>query len=590
MALGRFREALLFDEKAMAEIQRCIHAGDGTSQEEAPIYAVNRGRLYLRLGRINEAEHILQQALPCISAPRRKYGMFAKEALEEIRQWRQRTGGSQHQLDWRWVERFRDLSAHSSTWWLTWAGPFTEEEQREWDRLFVFPFNEAVKAPLEQLMKSSRERELEAAIREQREPRLRYPALPIEEIQREINGLEQLSEDVGQQEPNAIVRRLYQEVIEEELDYLHLLEATYEENTERFWQYNLRLFPLPGIDDMNYAFAHITSLLRQGAAVPELASVSQQIEEMLQTRFHLSSDPGQDDMEEWERPAAPPDNATPTEAEPERKISAQAVKRFFESVLQESGYDEWRVVIDLNTTGARVSPGARHLILPEHQFTLAEVHHLFSHEFAGHAARFMAGEHSLLGLLGIHTRNYLPTEEGLALYHDRQEAQRSGRDFNDEGLRWMTFAVGLASGIMTPPQTFLALFTFFEALTFLHGRLRYPHVERQKTQAYAHSYALSLCLRIYRGVPNLNRAGVCFLQDALYFHGLRQIEQAVAEDETVLERLAVGACALEDLPALQELGIIAPPPALRKLAAAWDLDAYILSFDEKPEKQRDEYG
>lgn len=154
----------------------------------------------------------------------------------------------------------------------------------------------------------------------------------------------------------------------------------------------------------------------------------------------------------------------------------------------------------------------------------------------------------------------------------------------------MTFAVGLASGIMTPPQTFLALFTFFEALTFLHGRLRYPHVERQKTQAYAHSYALSLCLRIYRGVPNLNRAGVCFLQDALYFHGLRQIEQAVAEDETVLERLAVGACALEDLPALQELGIIAPPPALRKLAAAWDLDAYILSFDEKPEKQRDEYG
>lgn len=516
--------------------------------------------------------------------------MFAKEALEEIRQWRQRTGVSQHQLDWRWVERFRDLSAHSSTWWLTWAGPFTQEEQREWDRLFVFPFDEAVKAALERLMKNSRERELETAIREQREPRLRYPALPIEEIQREFNGLQQLGEDVRQQEPNAIVRRLYQEVIEEELDYLCLLKATYEENTERFWEYNLHLFPLPVIDDMNSAFAHITSLLRQGEAVPELASVSQQIEEMLQTRFHLSSDPGQDDMQERERPAVPSDNATPTETEPERKISAQAVKRFFESVLQETGYDEWRVVIDLNATGARVSPGARQLILPEHQFTLAEVRRLFSHELAGHAARFMAGEHSLLGLLGIHTRNYLPTEEGLALYHDRKVAQRSGRDFNEEGLRWMTCAVGLASGVMTPPQTFLPLFTFFEALTFLHGRLRYPHVEREKTQAYAHSYALSLCLRIYRGVPDLGRAGVCFLQDALYLHGLRQIERAVAEDETVLERLAVGACALEDLPVLQELSIVAPPASLRTLAAASDLDAYILSFDEEPEKQQDEHG
>ena len=29
MELGRFREAISFDEKAMEEIQRCIDAGDG---------------------------------------------------------------------------------------------------------------------------------------------------------------------------------------------------------------------------------------------------------------------------------------------------------------------------------------------------------------------------------------------------------------------------------------------------------------------------------------------------------------------------------------------------------------------------------
>jgi hypothetical protein len=509
--------------------------------------------------------------------------MFAQEALEEIKQWRQRAVAPQHQLDWRWVERFRKLIVLSSTWWLTWAGPFTEEEQREWKRLFVFPLDDAAKEPLGKLMKCSRERELEAAIAEHREPRLLYPAIPIEEVRREMNGLLQLDEDIRQQEPNAIVRRLYRGVIEEELDYLRLLEATYEGNTERFWQCNLRLFPLPTVDEMNYVFTSIKPLLRRGKALPETVPLSQRLEEMLHTRFHLSYDLGEDGAGSQEILPVLADNAHKTDAEPEEKISLQAVKHFFEAILHESGYDEWRVVIDSNATGARVSPGIRQIILPEQQFTLAQVRHILSHELAGHAARFMAGEHSLLGLLGIHTRNYLPTEEGLALYHERQEELRHGRSFNDEGLRWMAFAAGLASGVMTPPQTFLSLFTFFEALTFLHGRLNYPEVKKQKAQAYARTYALSLCLRIYRGVPNLNCAGVCFLQDALYLPGLRMIEQAVAEDETVLDRLAVGACVLEDLPDLQELGIVVPPQPYRKLASASDLDAYILGFEEPKE-------
>jgi hypothetical protein len=492
-------------------------------------------------------------------------------------------------LDWRWVERFRKLIALSSSWWLTWAGPFTQEEQREWKRLFVFPLDEAAKAELGKLMKVSRERELEAAIAEQREPKLQYPAIPIEEVRREINGLLQLAEDVRQQEPNIIVRRFYQGAIEEELAYLRLCEATYEGNAERFWECNLRIFPLPSVDDMNYAFTHIKPLLRRGLADPVLTPISQQLEEMLRTHFHLSYDHAQDETENQETPPTPPDSAPKTNAEPARKVSAKTAKSFFEDVLHESGYDEWQVVIDLNATGARVSQGVRQVILPEKEFTLAEIQHLLSHELAGHAARFMAGEHSLLGLLGIHTKNYLPTEEGLALYHECQEELRHGRVFNDEGLRWTTFALGLASGVITPPQTFLSLFTFLEALTLLHGRLKSPNKAWQKTQSYARAYALSICLRVYRGVPDLNRAGVCFLQDATYMRGLRLIEQAVSEDETVLERLAVGACALEDLPDLQELGIVAPPPSLRKLTTASDLNAYILSFDstnkEKSDKQ-----
>ncbi|MGB8346280.1 MAG: tetratricopeptide repeat protein [Ktedonobacteraceae bacterium] len=85
MGLERFDEAIDFDEKAMAEIQRCADDGDMLSQQEIWIYRVNRGRLYLRLGRIDEAEQLLLEAEPRIHDRRSVYRMFAREALAEIK-------------------------------------------------------------------------------------------------------------------------------------------------------------------------------------------------------------------------------------------------------------------------------------------------------------------------------------------------------------------------------------------------------------------------------------------------------------------------------------------------------------------------
>lgn len=88
MGLRRYQEALLFDEKALVEIQRCAGTGHVSSQEEVWIYRVNRGRLYVRLGRFDEAEQLLQEALPHIHPRRRMYRMFAQEALAELAQLR----------------------------------------------------------------------------------------------------------------------------------------------------------------------------------------------------------------------------------------------------------------------------------------------------------------------------------------------------------------------------------------------------------------------------------------------------------------------------------------------------------------------
>ncbi len=513
--LGRFREALQFDEMAVADAQQSAGTNHTFSQEDLWIYYVNRGRLYLRLGRVTEAERLLQEALSQeTDTSRRSYRMFAKEALDEIDQWRRNAASSRHQLDWRWVERYRELAAYDSHGWLAPTGPFTQEEQQQWDALFPTRAEQAVKEQLGTLITQARERELAAAIAQQREPRLRYPAIEIEDVRRRLTTLLELDTEINQNEPNAIVRRLYHGAIEEEVDYLHLIEATYEGDTEKYWACNLRLMPLPTAEEVAYGLSHIKRLVLQGLKKPESAEVSQRFSEFLHTRLHVSLDPASnsEDTQEAQTETSPSSTQSPD------MVSIQATKRFFEAALQESGYEGWQVVIDAAATHPRIEQGLRQFFLPNKRFSLNEIKYWFTHELAGHVARCIAGERSSLGLLGIHTKNSLPTEEGLALYHERQIAALHGASTNETGIWTGALATGLASGVVTPPQTFLPLCTFFENYAVLNQLLKRPRIDRQRAQQEARKYALSICLRIYRGVPDLERAGVCYLQDAVGPH------------------------------------------------------------------------
>ncbi len=578
MELGCFQEASVFEKKAMGEVQRCVKAGDGLSMREIAIYQVIRGRLSLHLGNVEEAERLFRDALPRIHPKRRIYRMFAQDGLNEIEQWKQQSASPQYQLDWRWIERYRQLCTYDSRWWLTWTGPFTEEEQTRWDQLITSPLDEGTKMQLGTLMKVSRERELNAAIAEQREPRLHYPAIDIQDIRSRIAAQLALQEEITKQEPNAIVRRLYQDAIEEELGYLQLIEATYEGKSERFWECNRRILPLPTRENMEYAFALVKHVVRQGREHPQTVELSQELQEFIQIRLHLSLDLTPEEKAHPE--SIQPRSNTTT---PHHTVSAQTAQRFFATVLREGGYEDWQVTIDQNATNAHVEQGARQIYLPEKRFSLAQIKHLFIHELAGHVARLIAGSHSPLGLLGIHTKNCLPTDEGLALYYEHLAARRRGESIDDSGTRLGTLAVGLACGVMTPPQTFLSLFTFFERYDLLVRLLMRPEANREELQRQAQQYALIMCLRKYRGVPHLELPGICYLQDVVYLHGLRLIETAVAQDETVLDRLAVGNVALEYLPDLQELGITSAPQPFKQRIFDPELDAYIFSFTQSEE-------
>jgi len=576
MGLGRLQEALVFDEKALVEIERCAEMGHTTSQEERWMYLANRGRLYLRLGRIDEAEKILRESIPRIHERRRIYQMLAEDAWGEIQEWRKTSVSSHYQIDWRWVERFRKLAAYDSFWWLAAAGPFTEEEQRQWDQVYAPDIDEPTKEQLGRLIAQSRQRELDSAIAGQRQPWFHYPALAIEDVRRHIGGLLQLESDIQTKESLPIIRWLYHDAIDEELDFLRLIEATYEKDTARYWNHMVHIISPPTEEEMSYALSRVRQMLLQGLRYPETTAMSEQLAAFMREQLCLSLDLSIDDAPALERPAEAPTSSA--QAAPQQMLSSQAVKRFFATVLREQGFDGWQVVIDPTTNNARIEQGLRRVFVGERAFTVEYIKHLLSHELAGHVARCVAGERSLLGLLGIHTKNSLVIEEGLALYYDRQVEGRPSTDVNFR-LWISTLATGSGSGILVPPQKFLVTCSFLELVYTFYQLLYYPKMTMDKAQRVAHSYARSLSIRAYRGVPDLEQAGICYLQDALYLRGLWLIQRAVAQDETILDRLAVGVVGMEYLPEIEELGITASPVSLRNLLSDPELDVYIRSFE-----------
>src|SRR5260370_35314116 len=143
-----------------------------------------------------------------------------------------------------------------------------------------------------------------------------------------------------------IVRHLYQETLGEEGDFLRLIEATYEGNTEQFWACNLRLFPLPTAEDMQEAFSRVVHTVQQGFNHPETAEVSQQLDEFLRTRLRLS-------FEHWTHEnmmQGEQQEMSPSSGQPRRMVSADTARRFFPAVLQEYGFYAWQGVTTPNPT------------------------------------------------------------------------------------------------------------------------------------------------------------------------------------------------------------------------------------------------
>src|SRR6266853_2565279 len=84
-------------------------------------------------------------------------------------------------LDAKWFKVYQSIVSFVLFTWLAHAGPFTDEEQHEWDQLFGREDDEARKR-MATVMARSRDRELALSLEEQREPRLHYPAIAIDTV------------------------------------------------------------------------------------------------------------------------------------------------------------------------------------------------------------------------------------------------------------------------------------------------------------------------------------------------------------------------------------------------------------------------
>jgi tetratricopeptide (TPR) repeat protein len=577
-ALGRFREALHFDQLAVEQIQQeALASGNSFVQSEQWVYLAERGQLYLRLGRLQEAQILFEQASANMSEDRHAYRDLAEAGLAEIQRWRQEN--SNEQLDWRWSKRYRELVHYDAYQWLTPAA-FSPTEWEVWSHLQEqVPETERQKQ-MEQITIQSRDREILAALAQGREPHFHFPFLPIEEVMHKIQELRVLGAEMSRDEPNAVVRRLYLDAIKENLLLLDLIRAAHDGDTQAYHAANQAMHPAPTPEEMERALTEVARLIALGRQRSDLLEVSEAVFQFLQ-RIHAPLPPAPSSEQALVSGTSNP----PTKSQ---MISPQAVQRFFDTVMRDYGFDGWRTLIDVNTTGPYVESFMKHIVLPARDMSLKEVREMLSHEIECHVFRAAAGEKSRLALLGTGTGFYRATEEGLAEYLDRKMKEARGevvQEFTTGSLQGV-LATGLASGVVSSPVTFSQLHRFFEQFLVLQWIVLSLSKTVEGARRSAVKSARIRCLRTFRGVPDPTREGIAYTHDVLYYRGIQMVLTAVEHNPQVLTHLMVGKVGLQQLEDLAELGITDPPSHPRWLAHDPGLDRYILSFETRDEREQ----
>ncbi len=565
--LGAFRSAKLYNDRALQIAQDQVATGSSSAPREKGMFLINRGKLCLLLGQLEEARKLFEEGIPLVEGTLRDESVTAaREGLQVVETWQREN--PRDQLDWRWFPEYQRLSTYSDVGLLAQAGPFLVEEQNEWNLLWPNREDEAVKKRLSTLINQSRKRELAACIAEQRNPSFHYPLVDQEEMPFRKAGFQQMSAEVQRNEPNVIVRRLYHKAIEERLNELCMIEAAGDQDDERFWEYNKRMNGLPSRSEMELALRPLADLIRRGLRQDNTREISQRL---LQQTNHwsvqlMSLEPVSGEQEKGQQ--AIPSGTT------EMYFSPETVERYFADVFRRYQFS-WEIVYDPTIDHARVNLSRQQLILPEgKKMATTKIRQLLGHEIEIHSFRSSSGERSPLALLSTGLAGYLDAEEGLALDYTEETAHVSNAWFG-------TLATGLATGIICKPLPFRDLLPFFGAVHLLTSLLEGKTAPLVQLQEEAHKRAQNRCLRTWRGVSHFGVPGICSTKDCVYLRGYLAVKDALQAGKATFDQLMVGSVGLHHLDDLAELGIVRPAVVHQRLSADPDLEKDILQFAEQ---------
>lgn len=559
--LGAFQGAKSYSDRSLQIVQEQIAGGNRSALHEKGMFLINRGKLFLLLGQLEEAGALFKEGIPLVEGTTRDDKVAtAREGLRIIDAWRK--NNPRNHLDWKWFVRFQDLANYSDVALLAQAGPFLAEEQREWELLWPQRGEDTAKKRLAALITQSRKRELDACWTERRNPSgIHYPRVDQTEVLSRITCFEQLSEEIRQHEQNAIVRKLYLRSIEERLDELHLIGAAGKQDDEQFWEYNQRLNGLPNPPEIELALRYLADLLRRGLKDENAKGLSEQI--IQQTRqwslYPMDLEPVPDEMKNGMQ-ALSSDTAT-------KLFSPETVQRFFSEVFRRYQFD-WTVVWDGTTDHPWVSFSQRRLFLPEGKdMTTTKLRQLLGHEIEMHAFRSSSGARSPLALLSTGLDGSLDAEEGLALDYTEDTANS-----------WFgTLATSLATGAICQPYSFIDLLSFFEMVNLLKNLLGKKDASLEELQRDARIRAQNRGLRTWRGVSHF-APGICSTKDTVYLRGYLAVKAALEGGTVIFDQLMTGAVGLHHLDDLAELGIVRPSVPHLRLSSDPNLEQYISQF------------
>ncbi len=567
---GEYRNA---DEKN----QQALHLLNQLRQDDSSILGnkgmllVERAHIYEMQGRLEEEKQVLHEALALLNDERDHFRTEAKQRLARIQVIEE--SSLRYQLDSHWYQRYLPIAQFDDLTWLAQAGPLSDEEQRDWDHWYPRRKEAAAQRQLAEIIGRSRQREFQQSAALGRLPHIHYPAIDIDDVHGRIQDFGALKDEIAQKETNLVIRRLYLDKIEEQVLGLRLIEATHNHDMQTLHRCNEMLYGKISRDEMVIALRECFKMLMRARSHPQAREVAESILKQLK-QWHLSAEDFLSVEERSEKRVA----SQKLQQWRDTPVSSQAVQRLYQEAFQTYGFTEWRVVPSPDRDTISLDLDLCEMYLPtQNRFTALTTAELLAEEIETHILRSVAGKRSKVALLGSGTRGFLPTEEGLAILAVQE--MMAAHELEKKHAWITTLAPGIASGVLTPAQSFRGLHQFFNNV-FLANHLqsgRYKTVHDAQEKAWQDS--LSRVSRTFCGIPDLDVSGVCNLKDRVYLQGYREVSEKIAT--TPIERLFVGSISIDDVGTMEDLHMVQPTIQHLHLTKDPHLFEHILTLEKQ---------